>query len=334
MSNYSPNIRNILIIRLSSIGDIVLSTHIPRLLKNKFSESNIQFVVNKEFKDLIKFNGYIDEVLEYNKKSKTILNAISIKDKYDLVIDLQNNSRSKKIVSLLKFEKLLKYNKNRISKIKMVYLKNIPKNYKSIPERYLEVLSDYLKNDNEANEVWTKKNYTNKKYIIPLKSGVKNRILIAPGASFFTKTWPIKKFSNVISLLNDKYEIALIGGKNEMDLANELEKKHSIINYVGKLRLDEVAEMMDNYHALITNDTGLMHIASARKLPLVLIYGSSIKEFGFLPYRNKYELLETNISCRPCSHIGKKSCPKKHLNCLNLIDEKMVIQALNKILGN
>ena len=85
--------------------------------------------------------------------------------------------------------------------------------------------------------------------------------------------------------------------------------------------------------AMISNDSGLMHMATAVKTPVLTIFGSSVKELGFFPYRSKHIMVENNeASCRPCSHIGKHHCPKKHFRCMLDISPSYVMTRFQELI--
>ena len=95
----------------------------------------------------------------------------------------------------------------------------------------------------------------------------------------------------------------------------------------------ETAVILSRARAAVTNDSGLMHMATAVNIPVVAIFGSTVREFGFFPYRSKSTVMENKqLSCRPCTHIGRKSCPKKHFKCMIEIKSDDVYQALNQLI--
>ncbi len=99
--------------------------------------------------------------------------------------------------------------------------------------------------------------------------------------------------------------------------------------------LFKIASGMKKCKLIITNDTGLMHVAAAMNVPVISIFGSSVKEFGFVPYNVKSKILENNsINCRPCSHIGKSECPKKHFKCMKEINAKYVFDQIKSFIAS
>src|SRR5690606_4857516 len=119
----------------------------------------------------------------------------------------------------------------------------------------------------------------------------------------------------------------------DFELGEELRRisEEKVLNYCGKLSLLESAKEIDNCDLLITNDSGLMHLAAARKVPTLAIFGSTVPQFGFTPYGNRSEIVEIELDCRPCTHIGRDKCPKGHFNCMNLIDEDIILEKLENL---
>ncbi|MDC1067856.1 glycosyltransferase family 9 protein [Candidatus Kapabacteria bacterium] len=340
---YNGKIQNLLIIRLSSIGDIILTTEFVRILRDKYPNARIDFLTNINFSELLKFNPNISNVIEYdkNKSSNEIISdrnhyLINHKiEKYDYIFDLHNNRRttqwSKGIAN-----KIFKIEKWRIEKLKMVWLKNRKITLPQIPINYLNSTSDLnLISDQQGLEIFLE----NEKEII--SNSTKNNIIgIAPGANHFTKRYPSKKFAELVKLLFIEYpqiQILVFGDKNDQESAKKIIEANinqNIVDYTGKASLLETASNISKCDIFITNDTGLMHLASARKIPVCAIFGSTVKNLGFTPYGVKNEIIETelSLSCRPCSHIGKNKCPKGHFKCMETITPINVLNTLRKLI--
>jgi len=346
-TNKIDNINNILIIRLSSIGDIVLTSPIIRSLRQTFPQSQISYITFSNYSDIIRFNPQIDNKIyiskndlktnfsEYAKRNQSFYNNTH----YDIIIDLHNNRYSKKIITILKYDYLFKVHKQRLHKLSLVYLKkplikdfNVVENYFASFDKFINVHKDNLGLefwfDDEQTYLSSKQNYKNDKIVIS----------IAPGAAHKTKQWLAQYFVELIQLLDleykDKLEIRLLGSHTEKELADYIEKNSQVelINFVGKTSLVETAKLIDQSTLMITNDTGLMHIAAARQTPIVAIFGSSVQELGFAPYRTTHSIVEKQLWCRPCSHIGRNHCPLLHFNCMKLIKPQDVFSECKKLI--
>lgn len=341
-------INNILIIRLSSIGDIVLTSPIVRVLKNSYHNSKLYFITFDHFKETTIFNQRIDEKIFIPKRfiKSNFANYFGIhlnqlsSTKFDLIIDLQNNHYSRKIISYLDYDHLFKLNKQRLHKLSLVYFKTpLIKNFNVI-DNYFSCFGNELnlQNDGLGVEFWFDNDFS-----YPIQKEVKSdrniTISIAPGAAHKTKQWLPDYFVRLINLLCAKYlsriEIQLLGSIKELDIANYIESgiKYELKNFVSKTNLIETAKLIDKSDLFITNDTGLMHIAAARQVPTIAIFGSSVKELGFAHFTNNFRILEEQLWCRPCSHIGRSYCPLYHFKCMKSIKPKYVFDTCLEMLN-
>ena len=156
-------------------------------------------------------------------------------------------------------------------------------------------------------------------------------LCLAPGAAHYTKRWPAGYFLQLSKMLVQKYQIkiAILGGSEDREIGTSLAQPGQIFDLTAKLSLLESAVILSKSLAVVTNDSGLMHMATAVKIPVLAIFGSTVREFGFFPYRGQSIVLENKrLSCRPCTHIGRERCPKKHFDCMLKIDH---VQAFDKL---
>jgi lipopolysaccharide heptosyltransferase II len=327
VTNFSE-LNRILIIRLSSLGDVLLTTPLIRTIKKKNPTIKIDFVVRDKFFEAVQNNPNLNEIYKYvNSKSEkeSLFNSLSSK-KYDLVIDLQNNLRSKEILRQV-HSKILHYSKSNFKKFLLVHFKiNLLEDAPQIPVRYAEAAGiDNL--DNEGLDF-----YTENLSSTFLKKDIKY-IGLCPGAKHFTKRWPKEYFIDLGKKLESAgYTIVLFGGAEEIQICNEIASALSNSINLSNTNLLQVGADMKMCKAIYTNDSGLMHLASAVGVPVIAFFGSTVKEFGFYPYKTKSIILEnTNISCRPCTHIGRKSCPKIHFKCMKEIKPELALGNLNEL---
>lgn len=248
--------------------------------------------------------------------------------KYDCIIDLQNNLRSKLFLNNLTGE-VLTFNKKRFEKVLLVHLKiNLLKEVSQIPIRYAETIPDFQLDD-EGLDLFLPENITSR--ILPGQ----NVIGLCPGARHFTKRWQQENFIQLGKMLIEKeFSVALFGGKNDRELCEEISKEiPGSVNLSTEDDILQLAKDIQQCKAIVCNDSGLMHAACAVKIPVVTIYGSTVREFGFTPYGCKNIILENNsLTCRPCSHIGKKKCPQKHFRCMLELTPAQAFESINKVL--
>ena len=330
----------ILIIRLSSIGDILLSTPFVRQVRQAFPNAVIDFILKSTYQDLLRANPNIDSLIVLDTEQGIRgLNRIrqGIKSgKYTYIFDLHNNIRSKYLRRGIKAVYKNTIRKDKIKQIGLVYFKkNRYETILSIPDRYLEtgravgICDDGLGLD----IYWDHGNEQSLKKLLE-REGIslsEPYICVAPGASFFTKRWPLEYFEKLLSLIQREFHLPciIIGGDDVAPLGMQLERSAGTFDLSGKTSFLETAIVLSRSRMLVSNDSGLMHMASAVKTPVIAIYGSSVKELGFYPFRSRHKIIEVKgLKCRPCSHIGRQNCPKKHFKCMRDIAPGLVLKEI------
>jgi len=166
---------------------------------------------------------------------------------------------------------------------------------------------------------------------------------LCPSARHINKRWPAERYAEAAAQIAGtlKVPIVIFGSADErtqsiaiVELIRRLSPDSKIANLAGWLSLPETAAAMDRCAVVLTNDTGLMHIASARNRPLVAIFGPTVRQFGFFPRGEKSRVLETHgLKCRPCTHIGLPRCPEQHFNCMNFITVASVVKEALALTG-
>lgn len=328
--------KKILVIRFSSIGDIVLTTPVIRAIKTQL-KCELHVLTKERFSNIYLHNPHIDKVYTIgdNKDLFPELKA----EKYDFIVDLQKNLRSLKIKKVLR-EPSASFPKLNVQKWMSVNLKinKLPKIH--IVDRYFKAVKPLgIENDGKGLD-----------YFIPKKSAVdlneidpslsNGFVAIAIGGQHITKILPAEKMVAVISKI--KYPVVLLGDEGDRDRGEEIERQlegNKVFNVCGKYSLDQSASIIKQSSAVISNDTGLMHIAAALQKPIVSIWGNTIPGFGMYPYfpgnSGNSILSEVHrLKCRPCSKLGYKKCPKKHFKCMMNQDEDFISNNINKLAKN
>jgi heptosyltransferase-2 len=319
----------ILIVRLSSLGDILLATPLIRSLKKENPNLEIHFLLREEYKDVLIKNPYISKLLTLKReypilKTKTMISE----NDCDLVIDLQNNFRSENLTTGLncpkvKFKKL-SWQKFLLVKFKINKLKDVG----TIPERYAAAIEG-LKLDNEGLDLFTE----NKPSGILINKD--NLIGFCPGSRHFTKMWPKEYYIELGKRLSENnFNVVIFGGEADRQVCAEISSYLTgCINLCNENDIMQTAADMKLCKAIVCNDSGLMHAACAVKVPVLAIFGSTVKEFGFVPYGSKNLILENkSLTCKPCSHIGKSYCPKKHFKCMNELTPDLVFNSVIQLI--
>lgn len=332
----------ILMIRLSSLGDVILSTFALRLIRKKFPDAHIDFLVAKEYAQALRLNPHIQNVFEYDKSlpfSKHLLKTLSLFNQlhYDIILDLQNNLRSR-VFALGKAERVFRLNKRRFYKLSLVCLKKRRVNFEHISLLYKNTLPYLIDFDDGLGlELWTSKD-SNGYVPFNKEKKLKNiqNIAIAPGAKHFTKRLTRKLATQIIKQILDKFDakVFLIGGIEDFAYCKELVIDSArVFNLCGEFDVLGTAAFLDDCDLVISADSAAVHIASARKVPIIVIYASTVPEFGFTPFRVPYEIVEiNNLKCRPCSHIGRSKCPLQHFDCMEKITPEIIFESIEKLI--
>lgn len=318
--------KRVLIIRLSSLGDVLLATPVVRSLKKNYPGLSIDFLVKQNFDAAVRLNPHIDNVIIYTDSPK--LTSQLKENNYDLVIDLHNNFRTKKIVKQLGLP-YYKFIKPNLEKFLLVHTKiNLLKEKKPIPVRYAEVIPDFKLDDKGLDLIISEDVYSE-------MNDLNNVIGFAPGAFHFTKRWLIEYYAELgKKLTDDGYKIAILGGESDKTICGNLHKMiPNSLDLSNNNDLPQTAAHIKNCKVMICNDSGLMHTASAVGTPVISIFGSTVQEFGFAPYGVKNIVVENSeLKCRPCTHIGKSKCPKGHFKCMKEITPDLLYEKFKKFL--
>jgi heptosyltransferase-2 len=330
-------LKKILLIRLSSFGDILLSTHIPKLIKMNYPEINISVLTTDIFCDIFKYNKSVDDIIPFNKNGNDVyskINNLIKKNNYDYIIDLQNNRKSNKIIEGIEKNKIAKYQKSNWKKFLLVHFGINPyKTITKVPDKYINTTKQLL--PLPKNNACLEFNFLKSTPTI-LPPATKIRIAIAPGAKHFTKCYPPEKYIELINLIHNCYdaEIVLMGAKEDETTSKYIESKSKIeYDLTGQTSLLETAEVINSVDLVISNDSALMHVASSQNTPVIAIFGSTVEEFGFFPYNSKYIVVEDKtVKCRPCTHIGRSKCPKKHFSCMNNIKPENILKSIKEFI--
>ena len=324
--------KKVLIIRFSSIGDIVLTTPIIRAISKQIPHTEIHYLVKKEHKIVIESNPYIDQIYTYHKKDSEIIDLLK-KEQYDFIIDLQKNRKTKAIVTQLGI-KSFSFHKLNFKKWLMVYFKINSLPLKHIVDRYFEGIKELgVTNDQEGLDFFIPEE---EKFDIDDLPAVfeDGFVAVTLGSIHGTKRIPSEKIIEISKILHKP--VILLGGK---DVSAEGEWTASnvndrVFNFCGKLTLYQSASLIKNCSCLLACDTGLMHIGAALKVPIAVMWGNTVPEFGMYPYMPLHSELYRNfeittLSCRPCSKLGYKKCPRNHFMCMMNLDTQEIADWIN-----
>ena len=310
----------ILVVRFSSIGDIVLTTPVVRMLKKQLN-AQVHYLTKSSYVSLLKNNPYIDSVYQIQNSITEVIADLK-KEKYNYVIDLHSNLRTQ----ILKFRLGMpakSFNKLNIEKFMLANFKldKMPKIH--IVDRYLETVKHLgVKNDNQGLDFFLSANDKLDISIFP-----KNYIVFIIGGQHATKILPNEKIISIIKKVNKP--VLLIGGPEDAHKGEEIAKAgDKVVNTCGKYSILHSASLVQQATMVITHDTGMMHIAAAFNKNIYSVWGNTVPEFGMYPYLESEQSKRIEVkglNCRPCSKIGYDKCPKGHFKCMQEIDENLFL---------
>lgn len=307
----------ILVVRFSSIGDIVLTSPVVRCLKKQLN-AEVHFITKYSFKSVVEHNPNIDKIYTIKDSVSEVLEDLK-REHYDWIIDLHNNLRSAQLKRIkVKSKSFKKLNFQKFLLITFG-INTMPKSHTA--DRYLDaILHLGVVNDRLGLDY-----FLSKEDEINLSNFENQYITFAIGGTHFTKILPTEKIIAICNKQNK--QVVLVGGKEDFERGEEIVKScKNVINTCGKNSINQSAFVVKNSDLLITHDTGMMHIATAFKMKIYSVFGGTHPNLGFIPYvpnpGNKIIQVE-NLSCRPCHRFGKSNCPKGHFKCMNLIDENL-----------
>lgn len=306
-----------LIIRFSSIGDIVLTTPVIRCLKQQVPGAEIHYCTKRSFQSLIESNPYVDKGIYLDGSLNDLIRQLRT-ERYDYIIDLHNNLRTR-IIKLRLAVPSHSFDKLNWEKWLYVQFKVNTMPPLHIVDRYLKTTESFgVVNDGKGLD-----------YFIPYKDIVEPEwfpithrrgfVAYAIGGQHHTKKLPVARMIELCRKIN--YPMVLLGGKEDAAAGEEVLQALGdklIYNACGKYNLNQSASILQQSALVFSHDTGLMHIAAAFRKKIYAIWGNTTPQLGMYPYKTNFVSLENKLlPCRPCSKIGYDQCPKGHFNCMN-----------------
>lgn len=323
----SFSLKKVLIIRFSSIGDIILTTPVLRCIKQQLG-LEVHYLTKKSFSGLLQHNPHVDALNCIDKEIETELIEKLKAEQFDFLVDLHGNWRSLRIKKALGLPSKT-FAKLNLQKWLLIHLGIDLMPRQHVADRYLDTVAHLgVSNDHKGLD-----------YFMAPETSVDvdlNKPFIAwsIGGSFTPKKLAAAQVTEVCKKMD--VPVYLLGGSQEVEEAEAIIEacgQPNIKSFCGKLSLDQTALLIKNSRVLLSNDTGLMHIGAAFKKSIVSFWGCTKPSLGFAPYAAASDSIEilSNISKRPCSKHGK-SCKHKNLGCIKFIDSKDIEKAVLKLL--
>lgn len=338
---------NILVIRFSSLGDIVLTSGFCSWIKSHYPDTKIHYLTLEQNETLLEGIPFIDEVITYKKSSglrdiKQLLKlaqSLRFRD-YRFIVDLHGNTRSFLLRNFLyKFPSLVldkwRLERGLLVRFQKDYLAKVPAQFERAMIDFSFVLNAHYERADFFQEQRSKGLMNITSSLASFEKQTKeNTFTICPGASFETKKYPVKYFAEIASEVLDQIpdiELNILGSGNEnecSELASKLEKYAARVhNYQGKMKLNESIKFISKTKLVLGNDSLFGHIADSIHIPALSIFGPTDERFGFAPYGvNSRSYSVKNLNCRPCSLTGNKKCVRTNQFCMDNINRQVIIR--------
>lgn len=327
----------LLVIRFSSIGDIVLTTPVLRCIKTQHPDWQLHYLTKASFRPVLAHNPYIDKLHYFDDDLNATIEELKA-EHFDCVIDLHKNLRTRRVKKKLKVP-AYSFKKLNVQKWILVNFKINLMPDKSIVERYLEAVKPLgVHNDSKGLDYFIPDYIKLKNDDIPMShwAGYLGCVI---GGSYNTKKLPVEKWIELADLI--PYPMILLGGKEDREEGEKIaaHNKVKIYNACGKFNLNESAALVQNAKLVVSNDTGLMHIAAAYQKTVISVWGNTSPEMGMFPYfgsdaqqvvKKSFLIENKGLYCHPCSKLGYNKCPKGHFKCMNNLNMSEIAEIVKK----
>jgi lipopolysaccharide heptosyltransferase II len=299
-----------------------------RALREKYPDGVIDLLVRNEYSEIAKSFTGLSSIKAIDVKSDDLgqLNEQLRNAGYDFVVDLHNNFRSRKLRKGVG-ARLGVINKRTLRRLLLVKWKvNLLRDEPDVIGRYFEAAAGLGVADTGVAPRLTHERASGR------------IVILAPGARHWNKRWPAEYFADVArALIAQGYTVELHGSTADRETTDRIAQQlngHNVENLAGTLTITDAKNRIAGAALVVTNDSGLMHVASAVRTPTIALFGPTVREFGFVPRAETTRVLENvGLYCRPCTTIGREDCPEKHFRCLREITPTQVLHEIELLAG-
>jgi lipopolysaccharide heptosyltransferase II len=329
---------NILAVRFSSLGDLVLTTPLFRAIKRANPTARVTLVTRSEYVPLFAHNPRIARVVGWDGTRPLGTLASELRaTAWTHRLDLHGSLRSFGLRRMIG-GRWHGYPKRRLARAIQIRLKkDVYRDRRHVAERYFDAARGLgVTPDDQPPEVFVPMEATVGADRLLRSAGVADRTLVAlvPGAAHFTKRWPEHHWAALTELLTQKgLGVVVLGGPAEAEVGARLAAiagRHGV-SAAGQVDLAGTAALLKRARCAVAGDTGVMHLATAVQTPVVTLLGPTVGAFGFLPYNARSTVVERELDCRPCSKMGGPACPLGHHHCLEWIPAEEVAEAVRRL---
>jgi heptosyltransferase-2 len=320
-----------LIIRLSSLGDIILTQAVVAVLRRNFPNCQITFVCKEAFQDIVQMMGSNIEVLCW-RENLSFFKELR-EQQYDAVIDLHGKLASHLITLFAKASMKYRYHKQR--KLRQQIVKHeTEESISSTVDLYFSALTELLPGEGWEQPKLYPHLLLKDEVALPAEWQGKKVIAIFAGAAHFTKTYPLAQYRDFLRLAKEDWRFIFLGSEAERELSEATRGSFEAIsiNKCGAFDLVSLASLLQKVDLVISSDSGPMHLAAALGCRQIAIFGSTHPRLGFAPLNPKAEVLCADLHCQPCTLHGWESCPLGHWDCMTQISPQMLFETVEKSL--
>ncbi|MCX5800693.1 MAG: lipopolysaccharide heptosyltransferase II [Candidatus Eisenbacteria bacterium] len=336
-------------IRLSSLGDVVLATSVPAVLKSEFPGARVAFLTKDAFAEVLGNNPNIDQTIPLTASESSFSGLFRIArrlkvERFDLVIDLQANPRTILLCALISPRRCVRADRDSLVRHGAVRFKSLlPRRGRHVVQRYLAPVQKLLgpvpalkpQMFVAEGEKESARQFLRCVQGPSARSADGPTVAICPGARWKTKVWGAGSMSLLAkALVRAGYGVLVLGGEADEAILREMkslcENEKAVRFHTGGLRT--IAALMSQCDCVVSNDSGLMHMAYAVGTPVVAIFGSTTPEFGFYPPDSRSTVISKSFQCKPCDVHGKNECPKGDFRCMNSVEVSEVMDVVDATL--
>ena len=330
----------ILVVRFSSIGDVLLATPVLRALKRRWPGARVTFLTREHCAPLLEGNPHVEEVVSVAQGAgieavREACRALQQR-KWHLLVDLHGSLRSRLVSRLVRADCKVRYGNLRFCRALLIYtrLDFYGKRVSSVAERYAACLRDFgVELDEKGCELFLGAGDRQEadSLIRAAWPDSPDYLAVAPGSAWPVKRWPAERFAEAAGKVAERrgWKVVLLGGPADREVCAEVAgglDPGLCLDLAGSLSLRGSAATVAGAKLLLTNDTGLMHVAAAVGTPVTAIFGPTVRQFGYFPYKaDNARVVEIDLWCRPCTHNGRKSCPLGHFRCMREVGVERVV---------
>jgi heptosyltransferase-2 len=328
----------VLCVRFSSIGDVLLTTPLVRALHRRHPDAELYFVTKHALAPLVVENPNLNKVIELapNERITDLARRLrALRPTHGL--DLHGSLRSATLRILVPCQ-WSGYSKRKLTRTALIAAKiNMYGKHVPVPERYFGAARALDVHPDGGPPEFFLAPATRERIARWLADRGLDRqpfAALAPGAAHATKRWPTRHWRALAEQLRTLgYGLVALGGVDDRQLAKELGPPPAIHNAAGEFTLQETGACLARAAVLVSGDTGVMHMATGVGTRVVALFGPTVELFGFYPYASRAEVLERELSCRPCSAMGSERCPLGHHRCLEEIFPDQVAAAVQRLVA-